>query len=206
MLTALPTTGPAGPTGGTLRLLRAGGVAATVLGLAAGSHASAGGALPGPLLLGAVAVLLVAVCLLPAGRRLSWPVLAALLGGGQFALHSLFETCAGPLYAVASTGHHQTLVPLGQVVLPAVPSVPMTCAHVLATGLALLALLHAEGLLWSLWAWLRPLVRVARAVAPPVTGPRPRVRAQERPRPRWVVVRRVRRRGPPGVPALATTS
>ncbi|WP_432543984.1 hypothetical protein [Kineococcus sp. SYSU DK002] len=206
MQTVLPTTGAAGPAVGALRLLRAGGVAATVLGLAAGSHASAGGALPGPFLLGAVAVLLVALCLLPAGRRLTWPVLTVLLGGGQFALHALFETCSGPSYAVVSTGHHQTLVPLGRVVLPAVPSLPMTCAHVLATGLALLALLHAEGLLWSLWAWLRPLARVARAAAVPVPGPRPRARAQERPRPRWVVVRRVRRRGPPRVPALATTS
>ncbi|MEZ0165783.1 hypothetical protein AB2L27_13565 [Kineococcus sp. LSe6-4] len=205
MPTPLPTTGPAGPVRGTWRRVRAGAVAATVLGLAAGAHLSAGGHLPGPFLLLAVGLVLVAVCLLLAGRRFSWPVLAALLGGGQVALHTVFAACSGPAATVVGTGHHQSLAFTGATAASADPGAAMTCAHVAATALALGALLHGESLLWSVWAWLRPvvrlLVRLVRTVAP-----RPVVPAPEPARPRSVVARRVRRRGPPGVPALATTS
>lgn len=198
-------TGPAGPARGAWRGVRAGAVTATVLGLAAGAHLSAGGDLPGPFLLAAVALVLGAVSLLLAGRRYSWPVLAALLGGGQVALHSVFDACAGPAATVVGTGHHQTLAFSGAPVVSADPGTAMTLAHVAATALALGALLHGESLLWSVWAWLRPVVRLlVRSVR--TVAPRPSAPAAEPARPRSVVARRVRRRGPPRVPALATSS
>ncbi|PRY13991.1 hypothetical protein [Kineococcus rhizosphaerae] len=197
MLTPAPTTG-------VLRRWRAGAVSATVLGLAAGAHVAAGGRLPGPFLFTAVAVVVSAVCLLLAGRRLSWPVLSAVLGGGQLALHEVFDACSGPMATVVTSGHHQTLV-LSGTADPMTPSPVMTGAHLLATVLAVVALQHGESLVWSLWAWLRPVVRVLLALvrfvrARVVPAPVPVV-----PRPRAVVARRVRRRGPPRVPALATT-
>ncbi|MEW1956875.1 hypothetical protein [Kineococcus sp. NPDC059986] len=198
-------TGPAGPARGSWRRLRAGAVAATVLGLAAGAHLSAGGDLPGPFLLAAVGLVLVAVCLLLAGRRFSWPVLAALLGGGQVVLHTVFEACAGPAATVVGTGHHQTLAFAGGAAAAADPGTAMTLAHVAATALALGALLHGEALVWAVWAWLRPVVRLLVRLVRTV-DPRPLVPAAEPVRPRSVVARRVRRRGPPRVPALATTS
>jgi hypothetical protein len=189
-------------------VLRAGGVAGAVLALAAGAHLAGGGELPGPALLLAVAVVLGALTLLLAGRRFSWPVLSGLLGGGQVALHELFDTCSGvsaQTVAVVSHGHHQSLVAWGDVSSGAESATPaMTLGHVLATAVTTLVLLHGEHVLWSLWAWLRPLVRVLLrllrfVVARPVQYPAATV-----PRPRSVVRRRVRRRGPPGVPALAT--
>ncbi len=187
------------------RRLRAGAVAATVLGLAAGAHLSAGGELPGPFLLAALTLVLVAVCLLLAGRRFSWPVLTALLAGGQAGLHVVFDACAGPAATVAGTGHHQVLAFAGGPVPSTGAGAGMTFAHVAATALALGALLHGEALLWSVWAWLRPVVRLP--VRPVRTvAPRPVVPASEPARPRSVVARRVRRRGPPRVPALATSS
>ncbi len=198
------TTGAPGPSRGGLRVLRAGAVAGTVLGLAAGAHVAAGGGVPAPALLAAVAVVLVAVCLLLAGRRFSWPVLGGLLGGGQVALHAVFA-CSGPTTAVVAAGHHQEWTPVDVTAAPGVFSVGMTFAHAVATVLAVLALVHGEFLLWSLWAWLRPLVRVLLPVLRHVAVRVAPVPA-DLPKPRSVAARRVRRRGPPRVPALATTS
>lgn len=162
--------------------------------------------MPGPFLLGAVAVVLVAVCLLLAGRRFGLPVLSALLGGGQVALHAVFDACSGPVPTLVGAGHHGALVLGGPVAAGGTSAPPaMTCAHVAATVLAVLALRHGEDLLWSTWAWLRPVVRVLLALVRFVAArvaPVPVLRSS---RPRSVVARRVRRRGPPGVPALATT-
>lgn len=201
------TSGPAGPSRGLLRGLRAGAVAASVVGLAAGAHLAGGGELPGPGLLLAVVVVLAAVTLLLAGRRFTWPVLAGLLGTGQFVLHEVFEQCSGPSATVVGHGHHQTLVPaLDAGAATASGSPAMTVAHVAATVVATVLLLHGEALVWSLWAWLRPLVRVLLDLLGPAVGILARFPTTTVPRPRSVVARRVRRRGPPGATALATPS
>lgn len=200
------TSGPAGPSRGGLRVLRAGAVAGSVLALAAGAHVVGGGDLPGPALLLAVVVVLGAVTLLLAGRRFSWPVLTGLLGGGQLVLHELLDACSAQTVAVVPQGHHQTWVPLAETASRAGSgTAAMTLAHVAATAATTLLLLHGEHVLWSLWTWLRPLVRVLRTLLGPVAGPPARFPATTVPRPRSVVARRVRRRGPPGVPALAAT-
>ena len=199
------TSGPAGPSRGVLRLLRAGAVAGTVVALAAGAHLMGGGELPGPVLLLAVVVVLGALTLLLAGRRFSWPVLSALLGGGQLTLHEVFDACSVQTVAISSLGHHQTWVPLaGTTPGTASGTWAMTLAHVAATAVATLLLLHGEQLAWSLWAWLRPLVRVLSKLLRFVVGRPVPFPATTVPRPRQVVERRVRRRGPPRVTAPAT--
>ena len=202
-----PATPGSSPARGAVRCARAGAVAATVVGLAAGAHLTAGGRLPGTGLLLAVVVVVGALSALLAGRRFGPGGLTGLVGGGQVVLHELFGTCSAQTAAVAPHGHHQEWTPLVDPVAGAgAGSAGMTLAHGAATALAVLLLLHGERLLWSLWAWLRPLVRVLgellRFVAPrPAPFPAATV-----PRPRSVVARRVRRRGPPRGPALAPTS
>ena len=199
------TSGAAAPSRGVLRVLRAGAVAGVVVGLAAGAHLMGGGELPGPALLLAVVVVLGAVTLLLAGRRFSWPVLGGLLGSGQLVLHEVFEQCSTQTVAVVGHGHHQSLVPTGAVSAGVGTGTPaMTAAHVVATVAATLVLLHGEHLVWQVWAWLRPLVRVLRELLAPPVGELPQFPTTTVPRPRSVVARRVRRRGPPRVPALAT--
>lgn len=207
------TTGAPGPSGGpsrgVLRFLRAGAVSSTVLGLAAGAHVVGGGTMPSTFLLSGIVVVLFSVSLLLAGRRFSVPVLAAVLGVGQFALHAAFGLCSGTTPEFSGTGHHQQVVALSAgsgVSSPgSVSSVSMTVAHVLASIVALVLLVHGEALLWRLWTWLRPLVRVLLDVVRFVAPHGFPVCTQVPPRPRSVVARRVRRRGPPRVPALATT-
>lgn len=208
MLTPAPTTGAAGPTAGALRFLRAGAVASTVLGLAAGAHLAAGGGLPAPFLLAGIAVVVAALCLLLAGRRFSVPVLTGVLGGGQFALHTAFSVCSDPSVALSATGHHQEFVTVTTVAgagPAASTSLGMSLAHVAATLVAVALLVHGENLLWQVWSWLRPLVRVLRPRVPPVHPRAPRTEGAVLAQPRSVVARRVRRRGPPRVPALAAT-
>jgi len=198
---------PSTPTRGFLRWVRAGAVSTTVLGLAAGAHVAAGGRLPGFFLLGLLAVGITALCALVAGRRFSWPAVAALLGLGQFALHTVFAACSAPVDAVVA--HHDELFRMtsGSAVGSAqMSSSPlMTGAHVGATVLALLALMYGEHLLWSVWSWLRPVVRLVLTVSGFVVPEVPTALVETPVRPRSVVARRVRRRGPPRVPAFATT-
>ncbi|NAZ73823.1 hypothetical protein GTQ99_00050 [Kineococcus sp. T13] len=206
----MPTSAPAprGPGHGALRVLRAGALAATVVGLAAVAHVAAGGLLPGPLVLGAVGVLALSACLALAGRRFGARTVVLLLGGGQLLLHEVLAACSVRTVDVASHGHHQEWVPLGADAVAATSAgAAMAAAHAGATVLAAVLLLHAEGLLWSLWTWLQPLRRVL-LVLLRFVAPRPPRTAEPpvRPRPRSVLARRVRRRGPPRGSALATTT
>ena len=202
-----PATTGASPVRGALRCARAGAVATTVVGLAAGAHLVAGGRLPGTGLLLAVVVVVGALSLLLAGRRFGPAGIAALLGGGQVVLHELFDACSAQTVAVAAHGHHQEWTPLATAGGGAAAgSAAMTLTHVAATAAAALLLLHGERLLWSLWSWLRPLARVLRVLLHPVAARPARFPATTLPRPRSVVASRVARRGPPGVPAPATTS
>ena len=207
-----PATAGTSPVRGALRCARAGAVATTVVGLAAGAHLAAGGRAPGTALLLAVAVVVGALSLLLAGRRFSRSGLAGLLGGGQVALHELFDACPAQAVAVVAHGHHQEWTPLTGAVDGAIDgavgsgSAAMTLAHVAATVAALLLLLHGERLLWSLWAWLRPLARVLRDLLRFVAARPAPFPATTPARPRSVVARRVRRRGPPVGSAPVPTS
>jgi hypothetical protein len=77
---------------GPMRLARAALVAAVVLGLALGAHAAGHGARPDPLVIGALGALILTVTSALAGRRFTVPVLVAVLGGGQLALHAALST------------------------------------------------------------------------------------------------------------------
>lgn len=211
------------PVRGAWRLVRAAAVASTVVGLAASAHLVAGGTLPGPVLLLALTALVLCASLLLAARRLSAPVLLAVLGAGQLGLHQAFCWFGVALAPVHPAGHHldpaaagtaQALHGVAAAGGAAVPmtglpmsSPAMTAAHVLATVVAALVLARGEALLWRLWTWWRPLRAVVLTVLRLPVLPRvPRFPALTVPRPSFVVARRVPRRGPPRVPALASTT
>lgn len=73
----------------------------------------------------------------------------------------------------------------------------MLAAHVAATALTAVLLLHGERALWSLWGWLLPAVRVVRAAPLPVFPRLPRPEAALRVAPRPVLLDAASRRGPP---------
>lgn len=212
------------PDRGAWRLVRAAAVASTVVGLAAAAHVVAGGVLPGPWLLLGLSALVLCGALLLAGRRMSAPVLLAVLGAGQVGLHQVFcwlgvETV--PVHAPSGADHllagHDPGLSAGWStgVVPDVAhagaatsaDASMTVAHVLATVACALVLARGESLLWRLWTWWQPVRAVVVAVLRLPVPPRvPPVPAAPAPRPSFVVARRVPRRGPPRVPALASTT
>lgn len=211
------------PAAGALRLVRALVVALVVVVLAAGGHVLAGGASPSPLLLGAggVAVLLAAAVL--AGRRLSGTRIVAVLGLGQAGLHALLALAPAPACAdgvpAAASGHAVHAVHAGQGVADAASAAAGLCAtagghahagdallaggtamlaaHVAATALTAVLLLHGERALWSLWGWLLPTVRVVRAAHLPVFPRLARPETALRVAPRPVLLDAASRRGPP---------
>ena len=203
------------PDRGTWRLARGAAVASTVVGLAAGAHLLAGGVLPGPWLLLALTALVLCSSLLLAARRMSAPVLLAVLGAGQFGLHHAFCWFGVRTVAVHPPEHHLDAVPGSSSLLldaahattTASADAAMTAVHVVATVAAALVLARGEALLWRLWTWWQPVRAVVVAVLRLPVLPRvPHPPAVVVPRPAFVVARRVPRRGPPRVPALASTT
>jgi hypothetical protein len=129
------------PGHGLLRGVRAGLLAAVVVGLSLVSHRLAGGAAPGavPVL---VLVMLTAVAIRGLLRsRLALGRLLCLLGLGQLLLHYAFEQCA---LLVAAPAHTHAADAPG----------PMLAAHVVATFAVSVILTHADRALWTLWSWL----------------------------------------------------
>lgn len=214
----MPVTGGARnavPTqaGSLWQFLRAGVVTALVIGIAAAAHTGAGGHLPAVPLMALLTALIMAPVTALSRRRISLPVLAAILATGQGFLHSAFSALSGqgqgcgPAGIAAHSHHQEMVVPECATAAPAdlaeaafaTGSGPtaMTAAHVLATALTVLALGRAEAALWQLRAWLRPLTHAPRpAVLPPVVAvPIPRTASQPRKSPG---TRIAAPRGPPG--------
>jgi len=168
------------------RLFRSGLIGSILLGLAAGGHLAGGGQLPAPAILAALcAVTMVPVSAL-ARFRLSFPVLAALIGAGQIWLHGAFDALSGhvPLAGPSSlvSGHagrmlappdHQALVLSG----PAHGSGPdglMIAAHAIATLITALLLARRERALCAVDGWLTPLLQsLGPALIIPARGPVP---------------------------------
>jgi hypothetical protein len=203
----------------SLRVLRGwlGALAAT--GLAAASHAVAGGGLPGPLLLGLVLVLSGAVCTALAGRDLSLPRTAAAVLLSQGAYHLVFGLLAHPgssaalatdgtLGGHAAHGFPTTVDPasiLGSAAdaghAPWMPwshaaAALLTIAVLRRGGLAVRALLNVIGLGTpvAILRWKQAPAH-ARVVLPPA--------AQIPGLPDLgIPLRALRRRGPPSRPAL----
>ncbi|UVJ40226.1 hypothetical protein [Arthrobacter sp. CJ23] len=194
--------------------LRSAALSATIVALAAGAHVLAGGQLPAAPVLLALLALTGLVTTTATRFKLGFPVLGALLGAGQLALHEAF-TVFSPLGITApgQSGHHlgtgspvpgidagaahlhELDAPLGWLMLT---------GHVLASAASALVLAKGEQALWQLAAWLRPLLRVLRLVFRPDAGSSPvasGATALFTPRP-WRNLRQDNRRGPPAVVVL----
>jgi len=153
-----------------LRGARSLAVAAAAVGLSVVSHDLAGGARPGVVPLAVLAVLTLVAVRPLARREIRLPLLLAVLGAGQLALHHAFEGAAriAPVAPHPHDAGGSTLAMLG--------------AHAAATVAVALVLRHGDAALWRLWSWLtgrgvpaapRALVDVA---VPPPSGALPTVR------------------------------
>ncbi|MEV7473574.1 hypothetical protein ACIQF8_18375 [Pseudarthrobacter sp. NPDC092184] len=149
-----------------LRLPRAGVLALTVLTLAAAAHVGAGGQLPAPAIMMALAAVVGLSAVLLAGLKMTAPLLAAYLGGAQLSLHLAFSTLSAGAVPGSEPSHHGPGLAAGPLMLESAAThqhlmadagSPMTFAHVIATLATALLLARGEAALWALAAWLRPL-------------------------------------------------
>lgn len=162
--------------------LRAGMVAAMIVTLAAAAHVVGGGELPAPGIMAAVLALTGMAATAATRLKLNFPAMAALLGAGQLVLHEAFSVFSSPAGTGQSgtPGHHPASLPLAGVPLEAAGSAAvhlhqfdsgwaaglMMGGHALATLACAVLLAKGEAALWSLAAWLRPLVRLPEAAMP----------------------------------------
>ena len=168
----------------SFRLFRTGLVGSIIVALAAGGHLAGGGRLPEP----AIVTALCAVAMIPVAVltrfRLSFPVLAGLLGAGQLWLHWSFgalSAAAVPAFPERmSPGHagHAAAVPefldasladpgtgMGTAGMAAAGSDgAMFAAHAVATLVTALLLARGERALAALAAWFGPLVQLPEPV------------------------------------------
>ncbi|MFJ5957033.1 hypothetical protein ACIQC5_13870 [Paenarthrobacter sp. NPDC092416] len=154
----------------SFRLLRTGLIASLIIGLASGGHLAGGGVLPEPaILLGLCALTVLPVSILTK-FRLSFPVLTGLLGAGQAWLHWAFHSfsAAAPAGGTSPAGHahHSSGLEL-EAIASGVPAQAaaddwqMVAAHALATVMTAVVLARGEQALWSVAAWLRPLMTLS---------------------------------------------
>lgn len=193
----------------SFRLFRTGLIGSVIVALAAGGHLAGGGRLPDPAILTALcAVAMVPVAVLTR-FRLSFPVLAGLLGAGQLWLHWSFGALSanGPVSAAARLANHHPghaaaalpadMLDPSMAASAAGMGAAMLAAHAVATLGTALLLARGERALAALGSWLRPLVQLPEpvSVAPvraPGLAPAPAAL------PRMRVGRRLpTRRGPP---------
>jgi hypothetical protein len=170
--------------------LRSALVALTAVSLAAGAHTLAGGQLPSAGILLACLALTGLASTAATRLKLNAPAMAGLLGAGQLVLHEAFTLFGGPGFSGPGSGaalpHHTGAVPVAvPVPLEAVHtrlheadsslSLLMLAGHALATLACAVFLARGENALWSLAAWLRPLIHLPApaatdAVAPPAAA------------------------------------
>lgn len=180
-----------------------------IFALAAGAHVLAGGFLPEPPIFAGLVALVLAPVMILSKIRITAPVMALLLGAGQLALHEAFNALSvSAESASVSAGHlHGTgpVFPSGEALMPVhtvAPGALMLVLHVAATLVTALVLARGETAVWSLAAWLRPLIRILTAVVIPdwPHHPAPSVIAIFS---RWRSLRLPALRGPPWAhPAL----
>jgi hypothetical protein len=198
--------------------LRSAMVAAVTVALAAAAHTFAGGDLPEPGIMLAVLALTGLASTAATRFKLNFFALSALLGAGQVALHEVFSAFSGAVPAAApSAGHHGDPAALDGLQLHAASTTAgahlhqldstldalMFGGHAAATIGCALLLAKGEAALWSLAAWLRPLVHHPAAVMPDVAASPPAAGrpADFLPLP-WRNLRPDCRRGPPAVVGL----
>lgn len=191
------------------RFPRAVAFTAAMFALAAGAHVLAGGSLPEPAILAGLVALVLAPVMILAKIRINAPVMAGLLGAGELVLHEAFNALSVSAGFTPGAGSHTHDV--GPAHLPAVVLMPehaaapgalMLILHAAATLATALVLARGEAAVWSLAAWLRPLIRILTAVVipdwPHLPAPHLIVISS-----RWRSLRLPALRGPPFVqPAL----
>lgn len=185
--------------GGAQRVTRAAGLSVLMVALAAGAHATAGGATPGIPTLVALSLVATVPVLALAGRRRGVLLTAALLGAGQWVMHQAFvllavPACttaavagAGSAAAGAHVGHaghagHGAVETMAAMCAGAshahahgehADSLTMVLLHVVATGLTAAVVASGERAAARVGAWLTRLVRVPAAAT---SAPRSPVR------------------------------
>ena len=163
------------------RLFRTGLVGSIILGLSAGGHLAGGGLLPEPTILAALCALTMVPVAVLTRFRLSFSVLAGLLGAGQALLHWSFHALsagtsgiAAGAHAIASppvnshSGHaaHASLVLVPEMFGSAMPmpagddGAVMFAAHAFATVAIAILLARGEQALAALAGWFGPLLQL----------------------------------------------
>ncbi|MBT2536174.1 hypothetical protein [Arthrobacter sp. ISL-69] len=197
--------------------LRAAMVAAMIVTLGAAAHVVAGGELPVPGIMLAVLALTGMAATAATRLRLNFPAMAALLGAGQLVLHEAFSAFSSPAGTVHANvpGHHPAAPSLAGFPLETAGAAHvhhaapwaaslMLAGHALATLACALLLAKGEAALWSLAAWLRPLVQLPEAAMPDVAAAPAAAGwpADSAPLP-WRNLRPDCRRGPPAAVVLS---
>jgi hypothetical protein len=162
------------------RLFRTGLVGSIILGLSAGGHLAGGGLLPEPAILAALCALTMVPVAVLTRFRLSFPVLAALLGAGQVLLHWSFHALsagasgfAAGAHGIASPSMNSHAGHAGQASLVLVPEMfgsamptpagdgggVMFAAHAFATVAIAVLLARGEQALAALAGWFGPLLQ-----------------------------------------------
>lgn len=151
-----------------LRLLRAASASAVATLVAAVSHTLAGGPAPHPLLVVAVASLIVPFSAALIGSRPSRARVAATVLSGQAAFHVVFQLLGAPTGGTAAGAHahthHIDLSLLGTAASLPAPDAVMITGHAIAAVITTVALWHGEAMVGAIARWSR--ARLRRAVAP----------------------------------------
>ncbi|WP_311257574.1 hypothetical protein [Microbacterium sp. WCS2018Hpa-9] len=144
-----------------LRLLRAATASGAATLVAAASHTTAGGAAPHPLLVVAVATLLVPLAALLIGARLSRARIALTVLVSQGLFHLVFQLLGTPTGATALAGHehHLDLAALGPVVATATPDALMLVGHVIAAIITTALVCHGESSVRAIAGWVQARLR-----------------------------------------------
>jgi hypothetical protein len=166
------------------RLLRVGLFGSAILGLAAEAHLIAGGRLPSPTVMVALAALTLVPVAFLTRWKLSFPLLAALLGAGQVFLHWAFCALSVPVPAAPMgpqlTGHEADMAAFMPALVTGAGSrsamapdwsLAMVAGHALAVLMTAALLARGEHALWSLLHWLRPLLGTPPAASAPYVRP-----------------------------------
>lgn len=149
-----------------LRLLRAASASAVATLLAAVSHTIAGGAAPHPLLVLAVASLIIPVAAVIIGSRVSRARVAATVLVSQSAFHLVFQLIGAPTGSATVSGHqhhHLDLAVLGPLAETAAPDTLMVLGHLVAAAATIGVLWHGESMVRTIAGWVQAQLR--RAIA-----------------------------------------
>ncbi|GAA1241309.1 hypothetical protein JOF42_001934 [Microbacterium phyllosphaerae] len=140
-----------------LRLLRAASASAVATVIAATSHTIAGGAAPHPLLVLAVAALVVPITALIIGARVSRIRVAATVLVSQAAFHVVFQLLGAPTGTTVISGHqhHVDLSALGPVSAATAPDLLMLIGHIVAAVATTALLWHGESMVRAIAGWVQ---------------------------------------------------